>query len=315
VAEESSLSTKFGNTKPYGFRVTFNDIAGDVPATDALKAIMQLYNLRIYANANERKVYLSSYQHFHDDTVVDWRNRIDEDRGVSISYIGDDIGNKVELAYQATNPVIEHYNDRHTQEYCSYSAPLLNTTKKEPYRIENAMLNAPIFVPQKDIFGEGYDSLLTFALPTSENTIADIDYALPRTVVQIVEPNISDDPSDWVTNVPTEGLLADYEQPVMVLYDMTGEDSLNFSDYEGDIGLNQHYSEQIKAWNEGKYIECYCRILPQEIDSLRNAGTSAVDFRSLFLLSINGEDVYCRLAKVENYERMNATHKCTFVLI
>lgn len=315
VAEGSSLSTKFGNTKPYGFRVTFNDIAGDVPATDALKAIMQLYNLRIYANANERKVYLSSYQHFHNDTVVDWRNRIDEDRGVSISYIGDDIGNKVELAYQATNPVIEHYNDRHTQEYCSYSAPLLNTTKKEPYRIENAMLNAPIFVPQKDIFGEGYDSMLTFALPTSESTIADIDYALPRTVVQIVEPNISEDPSDWVTNVPTEGLLADYEQPVMVLYDMTGEDSLNFSDYEGDIGLNQHYSEQIKVWNDGKYIECYCRIMPQEIDSLRNAGTSAVDFRSLFLLSINGEDVYCRLAKVENYEPMNATHKCTFVVI
>ena len=54
--------------------------------------------------------------------------------------------------------------------------------------------------------------------------------------------------------------------------------------------------------DSGVKMGANCRIYPHEIDSLRKAGASPVDFRSRFLLDINGENIYCRLESIENYE-------------
>ena len=313
VAEDSSLSTKFNNVLPYGYQVSLNDVGGEALATNVLKSIMQLYNLRIYTNPDDKKVYIAPHYAFYRNDVVDWRNRIDIDKGVSVSDIGSEIGNKVQLRYQATNPAIEYYNNRHTKPYASYEQPLKSVATKQTKVVENPVFNAPMLVPQRDIFEEGVDNMLTFATATTRNTIADIDYDLPRTVVLIAESGVSADPTDWLTYVPTTGILAEYEQPLMRIADPDMGDTLDFDDRNDVGGLYYNYSQTFDTWNYGKRIRCYCRVLPQEIESLRKAGTSVVDFRSRFLLHINGEDIYCRLESIENYEPQNATHKCTFI--
>lgn len=313
IAEDSTLSTKFNNVLPYGYDVSLNDVGGEALATDVLKSIMQLYNLRIYTNPDEKKVYIAPHYAFYRNDVVDWRNRIDIDKGVSVSDIGSEIGNKVQLRYQATNPAIEYYNNRHTKPYASYEQPLKSVATKQTKVVENPVFNAPMLVPQRDIFEQGGDNMLTFATATTRNTIADIDYNLPRTVVLIAESGVSDDPTDWLTYVPTTGILAEYEQPLMRIADPETGDTLDFDDKNDVGGLYYNYSQTFDTWNYGKRIRCYCRVLPQEIESLRKAGTSVVDFRSRFLLRINGEDIYCRLESIENYEPQNATHKCTFI--
>lgn len=104
------------------------------------------------------------------------------------------------------------------------------------------------------------------------------------------------------------GLIHNYVQPIFSVKD--DKESISFG---GAEGLHKYYDKQVDIWNYGKRITCYCRVEPQEIESLRKADTSVVDFRSRFKLKIDGEDIYCRLESIENYEPQNATHKCTFI--
>ena len=114
-------------------------------------------------------------------------------------------------------------------------------------------------------------------------------------------------------NVGCRGVITDYLQPNFTAVDKVANRSVSFADMEGVQGLHKHYDKQVEAWNYGKRITCYCRIYPHEIDSLRKPNTSDVDFRSRFLLDINGENIYCRLESIENYEPQNVTHKCSFL--
>ena len=146
----------------------------------------------------------------------------------------------------------------------------------------------------------------------TQDTLDNLDYGnIPQVLVQTQTPTA--DPSDYIQYVGSTGLLAEYLQPEFVITDIEANTNIAFDDRNGVAGLHQYYDKQVDAWNYGKRIVCYCHLYPQEIESLRKAGTSDVDFRSRFLLNIGGEDIYCRLESVENYEPQNITHKCTFV--
>ena len=310
---EATLSPVFNSVLPYGYRVSLNDVGGEANATDMLKAIMHLFNLRVYCNPDTKQVHLLPYSDFYNNVVVDWRKRVDLDKGVEITTIGDDIGNALKLTYQEATPAAQHYNARHTEPYLSYRTPLLSKRSNKEYELQNAVFSAPMTIPTRDIFPHsplgGY--LLNIVAENTQKTLYDFNNEIPQILVQVPAP--TEDPTETIQYVGAKGLLADYEQPDFVVVDRNEQTSISFADTKGVQGLHKYYDKQVEAWNYGKRIVCYCRVLPQEIDSLRKAGTSPVDFRSRFLLNIGGEDIYCRLESIENYEPQNTTHKCTFV--
>ena len=310
--EEAEIEPVFNFAKSWNDPISFNDVAGDVLATDALKDIMTLFNLRIYVNEEQKRVYIVPYIDFYDDGVVDWRDRVDLDKGVEVSYIGSKIGKTFSLRYAEDNPIIADYNKTHKEPYLSFKRELADTTSDADYEVV-CSLNAPIQTSARRIFPESAPDyqILQLAKDSEQNTLDALDInSLPRTLVLLEEG--SDDDLLYYAN---GGYISDYVQPKFVIENTNNDDSISFGDTPNVDGLNKYYYPQLNAWDSGKRITCYCKLYPQEVASLRKPGTSVVDFRSRFLLKINGEDIYCRLESIENYEPLNATHKCTFVYL
>lgn len=310
---EATLSPVFNSVLSYGYRVSLNDVGGEANATDILKGIMHLFNLRVYCNPDTKQVHLLPYSDFYNNIVVDWRKRVDLDKGVEITTIGDDIGNALKLTYQEATPAAQHYNARHTEPYLSWRTPLLSKRSNKEYELQSAVFSAPMTIPTQEIFPHSPlgGSLLNVVADDTQDTLYDFNNEIPQVLVQVIAP--TEDPTEAIQYVGAKGLLADYEQPDFVVVDRNEQTSISFADTKDVQGLHKYYDKQVEAWNYGKRIVCYCRVLPQEMESLRKAGTSVVDFRSRFLLNIGGEDIYCRLESIENYEPQNTTHKCTFV--
>lgn len=311
---EAEIEPVFNFAKMYNDPISLNDVGGDILATDYLKGIMQMFNLRIYANPDERTVYLLPHNEFYTNTVVDWSDRIDRDKGVEISTIGANIGKSFKLSYAEDNEVIADYNKRHKEPYLSWSTPLLDKQSAKDYELTNTALNAPMNIPAQRLFPmtEYHGKMLQLAGEDAQGTLDDFDLSsIPATVVLLQSATGAE--GENIYNVGCAGVLADYLQPNFTAVDKVAGRSVSFADMDGVQGLHKHYDKQVEAWNYGKRITCYCRIYPHEIDSLRKAGTSPVDFRSRFLLDINGENIYCRLESIENYEPQNNTHKCSFL--
>lgn len=311
---EAEIEPVFNFAKMYSDPISLNDVGGDILATDYLKGIMQMFNLRIYANPDERTVYLLPHDDFYNDTVVDWSDRIDRDKGVEVATIGANIGKSFKLSYAEDNEVIADYNKHHKEPYLSWSAPLLDKQSAKDYELTNTALNAPMNIPAQRLFPmtEYNGKMLQLAGEDAQGTLDDFDLSsIPATVVLLQSATGAE--GENIYNVGCAGVLVDYLQPNFTAVDKVAKRSVSFADMDGVQGLHKHYDKQVEAWNYGKRITCYCRLYPQEIESLRKAGTSPVDFRSRFLLDINGENIYCRLESIENYEPQNVTHKCSFL--
>ena len=310
---DGTLAPKFNNALPFGYPISLNDVGGETLATDMLKAIMHLFNLRIYANSDTKTVHILPYSEFYNNDVVDWSDRIDRDKGVEITTVGDNIGKALVLTYQSATPAVQEFNKRHKLPYLAWRTPLLNKRNNKEYGLENAVFTAPMEIDTAEIFPTTqWGGLLNMVDEEMQDTLDNLDYGnIPQVLVQTQTPTA--DPNDYIQYVGSTGLLKEYLQPDFVITDIEANTNIAFDDRNGVAGLHQHYDKQVDIWNYGKRITCYCRVEPQEVESLRKAGTSDVDFRSKFKLKINGEDIYCRLESIENYEPQNSTHKCTFI--
>lgn len=317
ATNKSEVSPKFNNVVLYGSNVSMNDIGGDAKAVDMIKSIMQLFNLRIYANPDTKRVHLIPFDSFYTSDEVDWTDRIDYNQNIGIASIGDNVGNKLTLSYQDSSAPVSEYNERHTTPLNSYSVDLANKTSDSEKEVQNAVFNPPISERSSVIFeadkptGNAADMsawILKTAGKDTQDTIDNIDYELPRTLVLLSQVQ---DPFSGTIDIATSGIgcygvLDKYEQPIM--------NASPILDFAGRIGLHRHYDKQVEIWNSGKQITCYCRILPQEIEALRKYEMHPrINFRSKFRIRLFGEDLLCRLQSVENYEPSKATCKCTFI--
>lgn len=316
TTNKCEVSPKFDNVVRYGTNVSINDIAGDASAVDMLKAVMQLFNLRIYTNPDKNLVYLTPFSAFYRDDIVDWSNRIALDKGITVSSIGDNVGNKLTLSYQDGSAPVSEYNERHKTPLFSYSVDLANKTSDSEKEVQNSVFNPPIAERASVIFeadkptGDAADTsawILNTASKGTKDTIDNIDYELPRTLVQLhkVQNPFNGTLSMAVAGIGCYGVLDGYAQPDMEV--------LQTLDFSGRIGLHRYYDKQVTIWNEAKQIVCYCHLLPQEVESLRKPDMSIVDFRSKFKIRLFGEELLCRLQSVDNYEPSSATCKCTFI--
>lgn len=302
VGEGSTLSPLFNSVQPYGYRVSLNDVGGDIKATDVLKSIMQMFNLRFMVNPEKKEVLYYTYSAFYTPDVVDWSNRIDLDKGIAVTNIADNIGKEFVLSYQGDSAPVEYYNRRHKEPYLSWRTPIKTLYTNDTYEMQSSF-NPPMFKKASEVFGiGGGQAMLDISSRGVESALEDWNVNdTPTTVVLI--PAVDRD--SGLLELPTMGVLGGYKQP-KIYATKNSLYSIDFAD------LKNNYNSLIDTWNNGKRIECYCRILPQEIEALNKYGMADISFRSKFKLHINGEDIFCRLEAIENYEPQNAVHKCIF---
>lgn len=316
-SEECSVVPKFGTIPPkFGTNLSLNDVAGDTDVATFLKAVFQLANIRILTNPDTKTVTLITGKAFYTDDEVDWSDRVDLSKSITIKTLCEDIGTKYTLGYQSNSPAIEEYNDRHDEPYAEYSYDLPTKADDNTTDNDNPVFNPAMFTEAKEIFDAQTNDapLLNLHARDTEQTIEDVDYDWART---IVKENNTGGKIETVT-INTRGVIADYEQPSLSFGAIGEGRSLFFGDTMDGIepveGLHQYYDTYARMYRTGKRITCYCRIEPQELEAIRKYGTHpTLNFRSRYKIRIGSEDILCRLESIDNYEPKNASQKCTFI--
>ena len=307
---EGSLKPNFGWGVPIREGMKLSDIGGDTAAESMLRSIMQLYNLLVYTDPKSKRVYLHSFADFwHNDKVVDWRNRVDADSDITITYVGDSIGKEILLSFAEGSPRIDYYNERHKLPYSAFKKALPNKMTSEAKEVQNETLTPPYMVSIKEEFGEGEGFIPAVALPDKEGDVLEFNLAEVPNTLMLIDTSGNTAPSMPPLNTAVFGDVGGI-QPSIV--DALGNTTISFADKEGKVGMHQYYDKQIALWEKGKRLVCYCRVEAWEIEALRY-NSENINFRSLFHLNINGEDIYARLESIE-YEPSNTTNKCTFII-
>lgn len=306
---EGSIKPDFGWGVPIRSEVKLSDIGGETDAESILRSIMQLYNLLVYTNPKTKQVFLYSFADFWESIVVDWSDRVDADSDISTTYVGDSIGKEILLSFAEGSPRIDYYNDRHKLPYSAYKKALPNKMTTEAKEVQNETLTPPYMVRIKEEFGEGEGIIPAVALPDKEGDVLEFNLAdVPNTLIMI------DTSNDAIASMPplntaVFGDVGGIQPSIVATY---GDTTLSFSDKDGKVGLHRYYDKQIALWEKAKRLVCYCRVEPWEVEALRY-NSENINFRSLFRLNINGEDIYARLEALE-YEPSNTTNKCTFII-
>ena len=306
---EGSLKPDFGWGVPIRSEVKLSDIGGETTAESMLRSIMQLYNLVVYTNPKSKEVYLYPFANFwHNEKVVDWRDRIDTDKEITTTYVGDSIGKEVVFSFAEGSPRIDYYNERHKLPYSAYKKALHNkmTTARE---VQNETLTPPYMVRIKDEFGEGKGFIPAVASKDKEGDVLDFNLADVPNTLMLIDSNATSTNSLPPLNTAVFGDVGGIQPSIVATL---GDTTLSFSDKDGKVGLHRYYDKQITLWEKGKRLTCYCRVEAWEIEALRY-NSNNINFRSIFHLNINGEDVYARLESIE-YEPTNTTNKCTFII-
>lgn len=309
--EGGSLKPSFEWGVPIREGVKLSDVGGDALAEDMLRSIMQLYNLIIYTNPKTKQVHLYSFADFWNNNIVDWSDRIDLDSDISVSAMGDTIGKSVTLQYADGSPRIDYYNDRHSLPYFAYKKALSNKLTKEEKEIANSLFTPAYMAKVAEEFGSGEGKVPAVAKKGEEGNVLDFNLAdVPHTLVLIPEGEESADSAQLPINTGVFGDVGNIQPPMSAVID--GVATLSFADKDGIEGLHKHYDKQIALWEKAKRLTCYCRVEAWEIEVLRHNAEN-INFRSLFHLNINGEDIYGRLESIE-YEPSNTTNKCIFII-
>ena len=309
--EGGSLKPSFEWGVPIREGVKLSDVGGDALAEDMLRSIMQLYNLIIYTNPKTKQVHLYSFADFWNNNIVDWSDRIDLDSDISTSAMGDTIGKSVMLQYADSNPRIDYYNDRHSLPYFAYKKALSTKMIKEEKSVENTLFTPAYMVKVAEEFGSGSGKIPAVAKKGEEGNVLDFNIAdIPHTLVIIPEGDEIAETASLPLDTTVFGDVGGIQPPMTDA--IPGVTTLSFADSNGIEGLHKHYDKQMALWEKAKRLTCYCRVEAWEIEALRH-NSDNINFRSLFKLNINGEDIYGRLESIE-YEPTNTTNKCVFII-
>lgn len=85
----------------------------------------------------------------------------------------------------------------------------------------------------------------------------------------------------------------------------------------GDVlvpGSRQYYEDNISAYNHGRRITMYLELTPRDIEAIQFPNSQMQDFRAVYLLNFDGEDVPCLLEQIADYNpATGASTKCVFI--
>lgn len=303
----AGISPEFGNYIGTGDKVGLATVGGTNTQLDFIAAVRQMFNLMFYTNPLTREVFVEPRTRFYNleqSEMVDWRGKIDYAKEIEIEELGADIGKTLKLAYADGNEVVEYYNWKYQTRLGTYSTPLLNKTTDDTKEIVNPMfapfLNREVssvgmFIPQEQ-------------RENTQDTIDDADLGITPIIGCFT----------GVERRPSGSDLNRYSHyPQLIFQDDFRRVNLGFDDVgwlPAEPGLNQYYQGNISAYNVGRRITMHLKLEPQDVEAILCPNDQKRDFRAVFLLTLDGEDVPCLLESVEDYNPAGgASTRCVFI--
>lgn len=297
----------FGNDIALNEPVGISTVGGTNSQLDYIAALRQMFNLMFYTNPLTKEVFIEPRTRFYNlerSEIVDWRGKIDYSQEIEIEELGGDIGKSLKLAYANGNEVVEYYNWKNRTELGAYSTPLLNKTADDTKEVVNGIF-APFLLRNVESVG------MTIPQEKRENTqdvIDDVELEMTPIIGYFDDVVARTAGSD-------KGTYSHY--PQLIFKDASKAINLGFDDIDWmptEYGLNQYYQDNISAYNVGRRITMYLKLGPQDVEPIQFPNRGMQDFRAVFLLNIDGEDVPCLLESIEDYNPASgASTKCIFI--
>ena len=78
-------------------------------------------------------------------------------------------------------------------------------------------------------------------------------------------------------------------------------------------GLGRYWQERVDALNYSRRITLYLHLSPDEVEAIAFPNSTGHDFRAVYRLRLEDEEVLCRLEEVVDYNPMASSTKCVFV--
>lgn len=307
IFDDCSIRPNIGNYIGSNEPVGISTVGGTTLQLDYIAALRQMFNLMFYTNPLTKEVFIEPRTRFYNlerSDIIDWRGKIDYSQEVEIEELGGDIGKSLKLAYADGNEVVEYYNWKRNTELGAYKEALLNKTSDDTKEVVNTMF-APFLHRTVESVG------MIIPQEKRENTqdvIDDVDLNLTPIIGYfngVVNRTAGSD----------KGKYPSY--PQLIFQDASKGVNLGFDDIDWmptEYGLNQYYKDNISAYNVGRRITMYLKLTPQDVEAFQFPNRLMRDFRAVFLLNIDGEDVPCLLESIEDYNPASgASTKCIFI--
>lgn len=309
----NSVKPTYPNGIGVGELVDIKTIGGDSSQLDYIAALRQMFNLMFYTNPLTREVFIeprSGFYNLEQSEMVDWRAKIDYSKEIEVEELGGDIGKSLKLAYSDGNEVVEYYNWKNNIEVGSYKVALLNKTADDTKEIINTMF-APFLLGRVDSIGM---YLPQEKRKKTQDLIDDVDMSITPIIGYFdrVERRFMNKDENRYSHYPQ-----------LIFQDQWKAINLGFDDIEDldDLdwiptvyGLNQYYKDNISVYNVGRRISVYLKLEPQDVEAIQFPNSLKRDFRAVFLLNLDGEDVPCLLESIEDYNPASgASTKCVFI--
>ena len=307
IYANNNIKPTFPNIIGLNEPVGISSVGGTNSQLDYIAALRQMFNLMFYTNPLTKEVFIEPRTRFYNlerSEIVDWRGKIDYSKEIEIEELGGDVGNALKLAYADGNEVVQYYNWKRNTELGAYKEALLNKTSDDTKEVVNGMF-APFLLRTVESVG------MTVPQEKRENTqdvIDDVELEMTPSIGYFDDVVARTAGSD-------KGTYSHY--PQLIFKDASKAINLGFDDIDWmptEYGLNQYYQDNISAYNVGRRITMYLKLGPQDVEPIQFPNRGMQDFRAVFLLNIDGEDVPCLLESIEDYNPASgASTKCIFI--
>ncbi len=294
LLKETSISPYFYKHPGCNTSITFADIAQhDKYQISLVESMAHMYNLRFWSDEFNKVVYVEPYDDMWDRTKVwDWSDRIDWQQSVEFSDLAQEVYKTRKWGYRDGDGVTARGDgDIPADDEFGFWEAQINSTIAKDTSTESLL--SPLYSPTQN----NDEMLLQVGDRDDLDNVNSLDFT-PRIVVHYGYM-----------------LYENAKMPYMVFYAPVSDVSLCFEDRGGVTGLNRYYQGQLGIEERGRVVSLWMKLSAFDVASLFVESGVAPNIRSLFGLNIGGDYARCILKEIVEYNPLEESVKCRFIII
>lgn len=314
LRKSSTLKPYFSSRPGYGSRIEFADIACHaVRQSELLAALVHLFNLRIFTDEREKRVYVEPADDFYlAGDPVDWSAKQIDDGETAVEECDAERHEARLYGYRSGDGAVERFNRAEETDFGSW---LVRSSSMAAMQGVEELLN-PLFAPTLDEAGHFAEapSALVPLVGDRDDTESVDNYRFTPRLLRYLGLKPLPEGERWSYPAP-EGVY-----PFAAFHFAGDADTegftLCFEDRDGQSGLHRCYDREEAIGEVGRRLCTTLRLSAREAEALRHRSRNAeAGVDALFRLRIGGEPVRCRLEAVERYDPAVGAARCRFTLI
>lgn len=302
LSAECRLRPIFSATPALGSRLDFGAVAAhDAQLIDVVRAVQQMFNLRIYTDEASRRVYVEPRASFYRGDEHDWSDKVDLSQEIFVEDLAVDEREKFTLAYRTEGDgAVARFN-------ASAESPLGEWSTEVESRVttrgERRNVN-PLFTPTLSL--TPYSSAPSAQVMQVGDRDSDEVPAVSARVVRFKGLRSLPEGERW--GFPFYGAAYPF-----AAFHSAGEFTLCFEDRDGVQGLHRHYDEQLREMSLRRRLRLTVLLKPSELCALAEWNSDEANLRSTFVLNLAGERAKYHLEAVESFDVRSGRAVCRFV--